>query len=151
MPDTLIAVVSGGSMYPLLHNGDQIVVLKNQPFTLGDVVLCDADGFMRTHRVIKIKGRKIWTKGDNVPHCDEAIDVEKVIGPVKFVWKAQSDHLIDMTALKGRWKVLWYARLELCLIRIFNLFSKRERKHEVKQKLQSIYYRHVVKEFNYEQ
>ena len=147
----ITAIVSGGSMYPLLHNGDQLLVVKDDTYAVGDVVMCRAaEGFVRTHRIVRIKKNNIWTKGDNVPHCDEVIQVEQIVGKVRLVIKAKTNQLIDLSRLKNQWRVVLYARFELWLIRLSNFFSKRETKHDVKQRLQSIYYKYVVNEFNYE-
>lgn len=151
MSEVLSAVVSGGSMYPLLHNGDRVIAIPNQFLSLGDVVIFKSEGFVRTHRIVRINKDQIWTKGDNVPHCDLPIGKEHVQGVVKMVIKAKTNQVIKLSNLKNSWRVVWYARLELLLIRLCNFFSKTETEHYVKQKLHRIYYRYVVKEFNFEQ
>lgn len=72
LPVTLV-IVSGRSMLPTLQVGDLVVGVKSS-FRVGDVVIwCASPTYCVIHRVIKISGNVIVTKGDNNPAPDPPI------------------------------------------------------------------------------
>ncbi|MEM0026580.1 MAG: signal peptidase I [Ignisphaera sp.] len=72
-----IAVVEGYSMYPLLHDGDIVLIIPSDNIHLGDIIIFrnDYNEFV-IHRVIGIincSGKNLYmTKGDNNQFVDQA-------------------------------------------------------------------------------
>ncbi len=82
---------NGTSMYPVIKNGDVVVVYKNAKFGVGDVIAFKQFGRRICHRVIGeyAAGRVVETKGDNARSADPLIVREDVIGRVVFVFSFQ--------------------------------------------------------------
>lgn len=78
--------VASGSMEELLHKGDYIIVEKTSDFDVGDVVTFHKNNYFITHRVIKIEGDTITTKGDANSIQDAEISRSDIVG--KFVCKS---------------------------------------------------------------
>ena len=74
--------VKTGSMEEKIHVGDYILILKKSNYKVGDVVTYKINKGFITHRIIKIKGNKITTKGDANNIEDKTIDKKIVIGKV---------------------------------------------------------------------
>lgn len=72
-----IAVVDGYSMYPLLHDGDIVLIMPLNSIHLGDIIVFrnDYNEFV-IHRVVGIincSGKNLYiTKGDNNQYVDQA-------------------------------------------------------------------------------
>ncbi|WP_172967208.1 S24/S26 family peptidase [Thermococcus sp. 101 C5] len=75
--------VTGNSMYPVIKEGDIVSINRFQPeiqLHPGDIVLIrNFDGVI-LHRVVKIKGNSIITKGDNNPLIDGVFNISDVLG-----------------------------------------------------------------------
>lgn len=57
----------GGSMYPFIKSGDWVeALLRKEDVDLrkGEVILFEKDGAIYVHRVIKVRGQSVLTKGD---------------------------------------------------------------------------------------
>lgn len=76
-----------GSMQPELKAGDSIIVKKVDEYKVGDIVTYKMDKSYVTHRIIKIDGNKITTKGDANKYADEPFDKKYILG--KFVYKSK--------------------------------------------------------------
>ncbi|MFQ5574902.1 MAG: signal peptidase I [Terriglobia bacterium] len=81
--------VLGGSMYPIIRNGEIIEVASAvvQEIRLGDVLLFRTNGGrMVAHRVVSAHGRKarrqFLTKGDILPRLDPPVLADQVVGRV---------------------------------------------------------------------
>lgn len=78
----------GGSMEPVIHNGDMLVVLYefSPGFTLevGDIMVYWYDyETVIGHRIIDIRSGKYYVQGDTVPFRDDvAVERDDVIGKV---------------------------------------------------------------------
>ena len=72
--------VRGHSMYPLLRDGDTLVVRHGREIARGDVVVCLRGDETVVHRVIRIARNRVLTKGDNVPGFDPPGDPSEVVG-----------------------------------------------------------------------
>lgn len=60
------AVVSGDSMYPTLHDGQSLMVLKTGNFKLGDIVISKHDEYgLIVKRVGKIETNRVYLMSDN--------------------------------------------------------------------------------------
>lgn len=78
----------GASMTPLLISGrDSVVLAASKTLKKNDVVLFkNNDGKYILHRIVKINGGEIITKGDAMSECDTAITKQNVIAKaVAFV------------------------------------------------------------------
>lgn len=76
--------IASSSMETDLHIGDYIVVEKTDKYKVGDVITFKEDNIYITHRVNKIIGDKIITKGDANTTLDESINKEQILGKVIF-------------------------------------------------------------------
>ena len=74
--------VKTGSMEGNIHVGDYILILKKSNYNVGDVVTYTSNNGFITHRIIKIDGSKVITKGDANNVEDEAISSKIIIGKV---------------------------------------------------------------------
>ena len=73
-------------MRPFMHNGDVVEIepLVSVP-ALGDVVLvrCGSDGERYVlHRVVRVRGEKLFIRGDAQDHCEGPFTREDVLGSV---------------------------------------------------------------------
>lgn len=74
----------GTSMQPVINAEDKLFVekVKLKDIKIGDIVVFYNTKILVGHRVIKIQGRKIITKGDNVPYLDKPIDGNIILGKI---------------------------------------------------------------------
>ena len=72
--------VASGSMENGIHIGDYIIVKKTNEYNVGDIVTYEKDGYYVTHRIIKIEGDKVTTKGDANNTEDEEFNRNQIIG-----------------------------------------------------------------------
>lgn len=89
----------GGSMAPLLISGrDSVILEKAKKIKKNDVVLFkNNDGKYILHRIVKINGGEIITKGDAMTVCDAPITKENIIAKATaFVRKGKE---IKITSL----------------------------------------------------
>ncbi len=80
-----MAAISSGSMWPALKEGD-VVFLKGvdgvEDVEVGDIVAFHHEGGFAIHRVARIEGEQITTKGDANTREDAPIEIGDVIGKV---------------------------------------------------------------------
>lgn len=73
--------VKGNSMLPTLEEGDIVVVSKASNPRIGDIIVFrNVNKKYVIHRVIKINGGTLITKGDNRPYCDHPIIDKDIVG-----------------------------------------------------------------------
>ena len=75
-----------GSMQDTLYPGDNIIVKKQDNYKVGDIVTYKSDEVYVTHRITKINGKQITTKGDANTTEDPQYDRKNILG--KFVYKS---------------------------------------------------------------
>jgi len=75
-----------GSMQDTLYPGDNIIVKKQDNYKVGDIVTYKSDEVYVTHRITKINGNQITTKGDANTNEDPPFDRKNILG--KFVYKS---------------------------------------------------------------
>ena len=93
--------VAGTSMAPLLCQGDVILVrLGGIRPRLGDVVVRRQSGALVVHRVVKIVGEHVVTKGDASLTPDPPAALDDILGVVTALEGALS---VDLT--RGTWRV----------------------------------------------
>ena len=79
--------VMSHSMYPALNRGDLILVKGTTPeeIEVGTVVVFRHAEGLAVHRVIKIRGETITTRGDANPEADNPITFDDIVGRVPTV------------------------------------------------------------------
>jgi signal peptidase I len=81
-----MAAVTSNSMWPALHKGDMVLlkgVDKPEDLSPGDIIgFKQPDGGFAIHRIVKIDGNAITTKGDANKEADPFITFDKVVGRV---------------------------------------------------------------------
>lgn len=104
-----LAVVSGDSMYPTLHNRDVLLVwmLKDQPEN-GDIIVADTaeDSVMAGQKIVK---RVIATEGQTIQirYAENAVYVDGVLLEENYINLEESDPMIayyediDLTVPEG--------------------------------------------------
>ena len=81
---TYFNVVSG-SMEPTIDIGDDIVVKLTKDVSENDVITFVEDGAFVTHRIVRIDGENIITKGDNNDSEDDPKTIDAVVGKLVLV------------------------------------------------------------------
>ena len=79
--------VLSGSMEDTLHIGDNIIVKKSNDYKVGDIITYKLDNSYITHRIVKIDGDMITTKGDANDTEDIPFKKDNILG--KFVYKSK--------------------------------------------------------------
>lgn len=83
-----MATVSGDSMWPALNNGD-IVIVKGvsglDELEVGDIIALRHRDGMAIHRIVRIEGGTITTRGDANFREDPSIGIDGVIGKVPTI------------------------------------------------------------------
>lgn len=74
----------GDSMHPTIRCGEHLRVVPAEAaaITLGDVVLARHQRGLTAHRVVRIDGSRITTRGDNCSDDDPAFTAEDLVGRV---------------------------------------------------------------------
>ena len=75
-----------GSMQDTLYPGDNIIVKKQNNYKVGDIVTYHIDDVYVTHRITKIEGNNVTTKGDANTTEDPPFEKKEILG--KFVYKS---------------------------------------------------------------
>ena len=86
--ETPAAVVISRSMWPVLNRGD-IVIIKGtsrEEIQEGTILIFRHGGGIAIHRVVRLTGETIFTKGDANPEEDEPITFEDVVGRLPTLW-----------------------------------------------------------------
>lgn len=76
--------VETGSMEDKIHKGDYILLYRKSNYHVGDVITYKVDNYFITHRIVKMDGNKITTKGDANNSEDEEININQVEGKVIY-------------------------------------------------------------------
>ena len=79
--------VLSGSMEDTLHIGDNIIVKESSEYEVGDIITYKKDNSYVTHRITKIDGDMITTKGDANDTEDIPFNKNKILG--KLVYKSK--------------------------------------------------------------
>lgn len=89
--------VRGGSMRPLLRNGDLLTVqpaVINQ-LAVGDVAVFSRAGKLFVHRVIRMSPSSLLTKGDAFPEADTPVAQHELLGRVTAVRRGTKQVNLD--------------------------------------------------------
>jgi signal peptidase I len=78
---TIEVDAEGGSMFPLIRNGDSVVVRPiDRKLRVGDVVLLVLDGRWILHRIVELTAVTVRTQGDNQAQADPPVGLAAVQG-----------------------------------------------------------------------
>lgn len=77
-----VAVVLSGSMEPELSVDDVIFVRQQESYAEGDVVVFQSGGSVVVHRIVKLEGETVVTKGDANNTNDAEMNVSAIKGIV---------------------------------------------------------------------
>ena len=85
----VLAVGEGYSMYPIINDGDYIIIdVTPEDLKVGDVIVYYHDGELIGHRIIGVLDGGFITKGDNNRYPDPwIVKKNQVIGEVEWVIK----------------------------------------------------------------
>ena len=79
------AVVLSGSMEPELSIGDFLIVVKENSYIVGDVVVFQDGRSSVTHRIVSMSDTEVITKGDANNTEDDPISLDRIKGKVVLV------------------------------------------------------------------
>ena len=77
-----ISVVLTGSMEPTISTNDLIIVKETNDYEVGDIVVFQDHSSLVVHKIIRIDGEEIVTKGDANNTEDAPISVKQIKGEV---------------------------------------------------------------------
>ena len=69
----------GGSMWPTILHGDEVLLVRADAYRPGDVVLAECDHRLLLHRVASRSGRRLVTIGDASLEPDGEVEPERLI------------------------------------------------------------------------
>ena len=111
-----------GSMQDALYPGDSIIVKKVKDYNVGDIITYKQDDIYVTHRIVKINGNKVVTKGDANKDNDPEINKDDILG--KLVYHSE---ILDFI-VKNRFFII----LGVIVLYLLELILKPEKKVGVK-------------------
>ena len=76
--------VETGSMEDGIHAGDYILIVDKKTYHKGDIVTYSKGDYFVTHRIVKIDGNSVITKGDANNTNDAAIKINAIVGKVIY-------------------------------------------------------------------
>ena len=77
--------VATGSMATTINIGDIVVVKVNEAFKENDIIVYKEENSFITHRVIKIDGQDLITRGDANNSEDKPIKSDQILGKVIYI------------------------------------------------------------------
>lgn len=78
-------IVSTGSMEPTINTEEIIIIAEQDKYEEGDIVtFIDEEGFIITHRIVKINESSFITKGDANNITDKECNISSIQGKVIF-------------------------------------------------------------------
>ena len=120
--------IATGSMEPTLNVKDFIIVKESDKYSVGDIITYKENNSYITHRIIKINGDTLVTKGDANNSEDKIISKSEVIGKVvKIIPKGGVIKEIILTP-----KIIFTLLVTLVLINLCFSLTKKENKKDIK-------------------
>lgn len=120
--------IATGSMEPTLNLKDFIIVKESDKYSVGDIITYKEDNSYITHRIVKINGDTLVTKGDANNSEDKIISKSEVIGKVvKIIPKGGVIKEIILTP-----KIIFTLLVTLVLINLCFSLTKKEDKKDIK-------------------
>ena len=79
---TLRLRVTGTSMLPAIWPGAQVRIRRasTDEVSIGDIVLTASGAGLRLHRLVRVSGGQLQTRGDHHDHCDPPIAASRLLG-----------------------------------------------------------------------
>lgn len=91
-----LAVTEGDSMYPMLKNGDVVLIKVPQfPLKLFDVPVYRRDGHLTMHRIVDVRNGKYIICGDNRSILEKDVKEDDIIGVLAGYYRGNK--LIGLT------------------------------------------------------
>jgi signal peptidase len=125
--------VTGASMMPAVWPGDVLHVHRSGLAELhpGQIVLYRRDGRLTAHRIVRIDGDRLITRGDALQYEDPPISAADVVGRViymvrngRLIYPRQSFRLrVGSAILRRSVFCVW---ITLCLVRLMRRAGSRE-------------------------
>ena len=112
-----------GSMQDTLQVGDSIIVKEVDEYKVGDIVTYKNGKTYVTHRIVKIDGDKITTKGDANMQSDPPFDKKYILG--KFVRKSKLLNFL----VNNKLLIILFVII-LCLLSLVIRSGKEDKKKE---------------------
>ncbi len=86
---TLHLKVTGTSMLPAIWPGAQVRIRRasTDEVSIGDIVLTASGAGLRLHRLVRLNGGQLQTRGDHHDHCDPPIAASRLLGVAEAVEK----------------------------------------------------------------
>jgi len=80
-------LVQGRSMLPTIKQDQKVKILKTKDVKIGDIIVFKIKNKKNKinriiHRIVKINGNEVITKGDNRFNCDVSITSKEILGKV---------------------------------------------------------------------
>ena len=74
---SVVVTVGGESMAPILHNGDQVRVVRQDEYAVGNILMYDykEEGAL-LHRLLEIRDGHFFCKGDNSYRLEEVAEAD---------------------------------------------------------------------------
>jgi hypothetical protein len=100
--------VEGSSMWPMLRDGEAVVVAHGiRPFSPGDILLYRAGNGLILHRLLaRQAGDRLVLAGDTHPHSDPAIPLGAVLGRAIAVEAGGREYSLDSRAARMAGRLL---------------------------------------------
>ena len=96
-----IAQVKSGSMEPVIHVGDYVIVSTEANVAAGDIIMYENDhGMLITHRIITMYPDSIIVKGDANAAEDPPVHSSQIIGKIIYWGASPLDTYIENSALR---------------------------------------------------
>lgn len=123
----LVYTCRGFSMWPLLHQNEDLLVIRKPDRELrkNDIVLFKVSTKYLLHRIVKIDGDTIITAGDHNAFKDRAITKDRVIGILTSFVRDGKERSVDELPLKI------YGRIAADLIDV--KIAARSIKHQIRK------------------
>jgi len=99
--------VEGDSMYPAIRSGEfvRVVPCALAELRRGDVILASMGRGLTAHRIMRIEGERVITRGDNSLRADPAVDKAQILGRVVEVEQITG----DCRKIHGSVKIITFA------------------------------------------
>lgn len=85
LQEVMTPLVKSESMLPTIQKGDELEIEQAEALQAGDVVLYRHDELFVCHRIHRIERRRIFVRGDANAGPFEEVDVQCVLGRVRFL------------------------------------------------------------------
>lgn len=108
-------------MYPLICEGDTIIVMQTKDLKPGDIAVYKKGETVISHRVVSVNGNRLKTKPDSQPSCDPyTVDINELIGKVAAILKSDGSVRKPYHMPSAGYP----SRLKLSLVNLFRSVSK---------------------------